>query len=78
MVDEILSVGDGAFRKKSREKFLEFTGQGRTVILVSHSLSQIRSMCQQTAWLHDGRLRALGPTDQVVEDYETSIEAESS
>lgn len=78
MVDEILSVGDGAFRKKSRQKFLEFTGQGRTVILVSHSLSQIRSMCQQTAWLHDGRLRALGPTDQVVEAYETSIEAESS
>lgn len=78
IVDEILSVGDGAFRKKSRQKFLEFTGQGRTVILVSHSLTQIRSMCQQTAWLHDGRLRALGPTDQVVEAYETSIEAESN
>jgi lipopolysaccharide transport system ATP-binding protein len=78
MVDEILSVGDGAFRKKSRQKFLEFTGQGRTVILVSHSLSQIRSMCQQTAWLHDGRLRALGPTDQVVDAYEATIEAESS
>lgn len=78
IVDEILSVGDGAFRKKSRQKFLEFTGQGRTVILVSHSLSQIRSMCQQTAWLHDGRLRALGPTDQVVDAYEATIEAESN
>jgi lipopolysaccharide transport system ATP-binding protein len=78
IVDEILSVGDGAFRKKSREKFLEFTGQGRTVILVSHSLSQIRSMCQQTAWLHDGRLRALGQTDEVVDAYESWIDAESS
>ena len=78
IVDEILSVGDGAFREKSRKKFREFTGEGRTVILVSHSLSQITTMCEQTAWLHEGRLRALGPTAEVVEAYEASIEAESS
>ncbi len=78
IVDEILSVGDGAFREKSRKKFAEFTGQGRTVILVSHSLAQIRDMCQQVAWLHAGRLRAIGATEDVVEAYEASIEAEST
>lgn len=78
IVDEILSVGDGAFREKSRKKFLEFTGEGRTVILVSHSLTQIRDMCQHVAWLHGGRLRALGAADEVVEAYESSIESESS
>lgn len=78
IVDEILSVGDGAFREKSRKKFAEFTGQGRTVILVSHSLTQIREMCEHVAWMHEGRVRALGPVDEVVEAYESSIESETS
>lgn len=78
IVDEILSVGDGAFRQKSRQKFLEFTGQGRTVILVSHRLAQVRELCEQVAWLHDGRLRAVGPTADVVADYEATIEGEAS
>jgi ABC-type polysaccharide/polyol phosphate transport system ATPase subunit len=78
IVDEILSVGDGAFREKSRKKFAEFTGQGRTVILVSHSLTQIREMCEHAAWMHEGRVRALGPVDEVVEAYESSIESETS
>ncbi len=78
IVDEILSVGDGAFIEKSRKKFLEFTGQGRTIILVSHSLPQVREMCHQVAWLDGGRLRAVGPTDEVVAAYGASIEAESS
>ncbi len=78
IVDEILAVGDGAFREKSRKKFLEFTGEGRTVILVSHALSEITAMCQQVAWMHEGRLRALGPTDDVVAAYTASIADESS
>lgn len=77
IVDEILSVGDGAFQEKSRKKFLEFTGDGRTVILVSHSYSQIREMCQQVAWMHGGTLRQLGPTDEVLTAYKASIDAES-
>lgn len=78
IVDEILAVGDGAFREKSRKKFAEFTGQGRTVILVSHSLTQIREMCAHVAWMHEGKVRALGPVDEVVEAYESSIESEAS
>lgn len=73
IVDEILAVGDGAFREKSRRKFLEFTGQGRTVILVTHSLPQIRRMCQQVAWLENGRLRQLGESHEVADAYEASL-----
>ena len=73
IVDEILAVGDGAFREKSRRKFLEFTGEGRTVILVTHSLPQIRSMCQQVAWLENGRLRQLGESHEVADAYEASL-----
>lgn len=73
IVDEVLAVGDGAFREKSRRKFLEFTGDGRTVILVTHSLPQIRSMCQQVAWLEKGRLRELGDPDSVAQAYAASL-----
>ncbi|MGV3734071.1 MAG: ABC transporter ATP-binding protein [Microcella sp.] len=76
IVDEILAVGDGAFREKSRKKFLEFTGQGRTVVLVSHSLEEVRELCQRVAWLDGGRLRQLGPTADVVAAYETALATE--
>jgi lipopolysaccharide transport system ATP-binding protein len=76
IVDEVLAVGDGAFKEKSRQKFLEFTGQGRTVILVSHSLAQIRNMCAQVAWLDEGRLRGLGDSATVTKNYEASLKEE--
>lgn len=47
VVDEVLAVGDGAFKKKSQQKFLEFTKSGRTVILVTHSLAQVRGRAQR-------------------------------
>lgn len=74
VVDEVLAVGDGAFREKSRQKFLEFTQDGRTVLFVSHSLSQVREMCKTVAWLDQGSLRELGPADDVTKNYEISLE----
>ena len=55
ILDEVLSVGDGAFRKKSEQKMLEIIHGGATTILVSHSLEQVRSMCSKVLWLHKGR-----------------------
>lgn len=55
ILDEVLSVGDGAFRKKSEAKMREIIGSGATTILVSHSLIQVRSMCTKVLWLHKGR-----------------------
>lgn len=77
VVDEVLAVGDGAFREKSREKFLEFTGSGRTVIFVSHVLEQVREICHTVAWLEKGRLREIGPADEVTARYETALAEEA-
>ena len=55
ILDEVLSVGDGAFRKKSEAKMHEIIHGGATTILVSHSLEQVRQMCTKVLWLHKGR-----------------------
>lgn len=55
ILDEVLSVGDGAFRNKSEAKMREIIGSGATTILVSHSLEQVRSLCNKILWLHKGQ-----------------------
>ncbi len=60
ILDEVLSVGDGAFRKKSEEKMRGIIANGATTILVSHSISQIRRMCNKVLWLHKGEQVTFG------------------
>ena len=60
ILDEVLSVGDGAFRKKSEEKMRSIIGGGATTILVSHSIQQVRSMCNKVLWLDHGNQIAFG------------------
>ncbi len=60
ILDEVLSVGDGAFRKRSEEKMKEIIGGGATTILVSHSMPQVRSMCNKILWLDHGRQVTFG------------------
>lgn len=61
ILDEVLSVGDGAFRQKSENKMREIIEGGATTILVSHSLQQVRGMCSKILWLHKGRQIEFGP-----------------
>lgn len=70
IVDEILSVGDAAFQDKSRKRMLELMGGGTTVLFVSHSLAQIRDMCDRVLWLENGRLRMIGTAHTVCDEYE--------
>ena len=63
ILDEVLSVGDGGFRKKSECKMREIIKGGATTILVSHSIGQVREMCNKVLWLHKGRQLAF--TDDV-------------
>ena len=63
ILDEVLSVGDGGFRKKSESKMREIIKGGATTILVSHSIGQVRTMCNKVLWLHKGRQLAF--TDDV-------------
>ena len=60
ILDEVLSVGDGAFRKKSEEKMRSIISGGATTILVSHIISQVRSMCNKILWLDKGRQIVFG------------------
>ncbi len=62
ILDEVLSVGDGAFRAKSEAKMRQIIGGGAATILVSHSLSQVRQMCTKVLWLEKGEQIALGDT----------------
>jgi ABC-type polysaccharide/polyol phosphate transport system ATPase subunit len=70
MVDEVLAVGDEAFQRKCMEKFEEYRRAGRTVVLVSHALGSMRSMCDEVAWLDHGKLLSVGKPSDVVDEYQ--------
>ena len=70
ILDEVLSVGDGAFRKKSEQKMLEIIHGGTTTLLVSHSLEQIRRMATKVLWLDRGNQISFGETEEICNEYE--------
>lgn len=75
ILDEVLSVGDGAFRKKSEAKMKEIISGGATTILVSHSLNQVRSMCSKILWLHKGSQITFGSDVQkICDDYQSFLD----
>lgn len=76
ILDEVLSVGDGAFQKKSAEKMREIISQGATTILVSHSLSQIRELCNKILWLDHGKQIAFGDAEEICNLYEKYLHGE--
>lgn len=75
ILDEVLSVGDGAFRKKSEAKMKEIINGGATTILVSHSLNQVRTMCNKILWLHKGKQITFGSDVQrICDDYQAFLD----
>jgi ABC-2 type transport system ATP-binding protein len=70
ILDEVLSVGDGAFREKSEAKMQEIIKNGKATILVSHSIPQIRRMCNKVLWLDHGKQIAFGETEPICDSYE--------
>ena len=74
ILDEVLSVGDGAFRKKSEAKMREILASGATTILVSHSITQVRQLCSKILWLHKGRQIEFGDdVQQICDRYEAFL-----
>lgn len=69
IVDEILSVGDAKFQKKSAKRMFELMSGGTTVIMVSHSIEQIRQMCSRVIWLEKGSIRMIGNSIEVCKAY---------
>lgn len=69
IVDEVLSVGDAAFQQKSYNRMMELMSGGTTVLFVSHSLDQIRSMCDIVVWLDHGTVKMVGDAQTVCDAY---------
>ena len=76
VIDEALSVGDGAFAKKSFERIMQLKEQGTTVLFCSHSMYQVESFCDRAIWLDKGQVQLEGPASMVVAAYADSLRAE--
>ena len=77
VIDEALSVGDGAFAKKSFERIMQLKAQGTTVLFCSHSMYQVESFCDRALWLDHGQVQMEGPAAKVVAAYADSLREES-
>lgn len=74
VVDEILAVGDSAFKKKSKERIMRLIGSGNTsVVLVSHALPTVVELADQVMWLDSGRVKRIGEAEEVVEEYMSTV-----
>ncbi|MDP8213588.1 MAG: ABC transporter ATP-binding protein [Candidatus Euphemobacter frigidus] len=76
LVDEVLSVGDEAFQKKSGERMREFKSRGKTIVVVSHDMNLIRNFCDQVIYLRAGEVVRQGTTDQVINRYIEDVQAQ--
>jgi teichoic acid transport system ATP-binding protein len=70
LIDEALATGDARFRRRSEQRVRELREEAGTVFLVSHSEQSIRDTCERVIWLESGVLRADGPTDEVMQQYD--------
>ncbi len=70
LVDEVLSVGDEHFRKKSYKKMEELMLSNRTVLIVSHAINTLKQFCDEVLWINDGKFMELGKTDDVLKKYD--------
>lgn len=75
IIDEILSVGDEHFSRKSQSKMNEFRCSGKTIVLVTHDLNTVQNWCDAAAWIDGGRIRMHGHAAQVVEEYRRAVAA---
>lgn len=74
IIDEVLGAGDGYFATKSAERVRQLTDSGCTLLLVSHSLDQVRKFCDHALWLDRGQVIASGPVSEILQRYEESFE----
>ena len=71
LIDEVLSVGDARFKKKSYNKMKQLiSDENRTVVMVSHDTKTLDGLCDEILWLHDGEIKMYGNTKEVLEKYE--------
>jgi lipopolysaccharide transport system ATP-binding protein len=76
LVDEVLAVGDQAFQLRCLDRINEMKRRGVTILLVTHNMDSVREMCDRAIWLDDGRIRAQGAGNQVLDQYLSCVFAE--
>jgi ABC-2 type transport system ATP-binding protein len=69
LVDEVLAVGDAAFRRRALEALRQLIANGKTVLFISHDMWNVRRLCSQILWMDEGRVRAVGPAGEIAERY---------
>ena len=74
LVDEALAAGDASFRVKARERITELKRSARLMVLVSHDLNALPELCTSVAWMERGEVMMLGPCDEVIPAYRSSME----
>ena len=75
LVDEVLSVGDQKFKKKSYEKMKSLiSNKDRTVVIVSHSIETLKQLCDTVMWMHEGQIKRIGDPDEVLDEYVAFME----
>ena len=75
LIDEVLSVGDQKFKKKSYNKMKSLiSNKDRTVVIVSHSIDTLRKLCDTVMWMHEGQIKKIGEPDTVLDEYVNFME----
>lgn len=75
LIDEVLSVGDQKFKKKSFQKMKELiSDEHRTVVVVSHNINHLKNLCTQVMWMHEGEIVKIGETNEVLDEYQEFME----
>ena len=75
LIDEVLSVGDQKFKKKSYEKMKSLiSDKDRTVVIVSHSIETLKQLCDTVMWMHEGQIKRIGDPDEVLDEYVAFME----
>ena len=77
LVDEVLSVGDAAFRRRALEALRRLIAEGKTVLFISHDMWNVRRLCSEILWMEEGRVRAYGAAGEIAERYMNEINLEA-
>lgn len=76
VIDEILSVGDGAFARKSFDRIMDLKDEGRTILFCSHSTYQVEALCRRAIWLDHGKIKMLDDSSRVICEYNADLARE--
>src|SRR5438552_3782328 len=69
LVDEVLAVGDAAFRRRALASLRQLIADGKTVVFISHDMWNVRRLCERIIWMDEGRMRAIGPSAEIADQY---------